>query len=364
MITSRLFTLTALCYFLLLGPIDAYAFLGMFGDSTIESVQEGVLDFDRSTTVKNALEGNPFLMNPSWKKFETSQKRTVVEFAANINFLELKDYLLKAIDNESIYGFLKMEHNGLTTLPDIKVVIQFLVHADSRFELSYLSLFDRDEDIAKYSPDKSGEFHTLYRGEFPSLYANVLFKPIRNYAMECIWKSNDIRGEYQLASSEIVDLITQGRLSSGEMLFSEKGIQKYGDIKNELKINVAQSDENEIHFNINTLGTVFASSDITSRYSNHVGKYFSKNSIMPAVVSVENAIGVFNHENVKFSVDNNMVASLTWYAEVDNQYTMIVKMHDTVSGKDVPPVFISPWGTIPSSEGINYDMADVRFSKI
>ena len=61
------------------------AFLVGCGDSTISKVKNGTLSLDKSTTIGNAFDNYSFFTETSWKKFETKQKSTIVEFEGKLD---------------------------------------------------------------------------------------------------------------------------------------------------------------------------------------------------------------------------------------------------------------------------------------
>lgn len=54
-------------------------------DSTISKVKKGTLPLDKSTTIGDAFDNYSFFTKTSWKKFETKQKSTVVEFEGKLD---------------------------------------------------------------------------------------------------------------------------------------------------------------------------------------------------------------------------------------------------------------------------------------
>ena len=54
--------------------------------TTVQIVKNGTLEFDKSVTVGNALDGYKYFGSTKWTSFQDSQKRTIVEFEAPYDY--------------------------------------------------------------------------------------------------------------------------------------------------------------------------------------------------------------------------------------------------------------------------------------
>lgn len=183
--------LITVCFFsfCLLQAQTSYAFWGLFGDSTVESVKSGTMDFDRSTTLGDALEGYQYLLNPTWETFEDSQKRTLVVFTATINMEKVFDYT----DSLSSEVFINYVSNGIFLLnrknkeqkPLIDYImsnqyqfsIEFQINKDDTFTASYFEILKNGEEFVYSTTLEQVEnaIYSLYKNELP-LLITLLFR--------------------------------------------------------------------------------------------------------------------------------------------------------------------------------------------
>lgn len=148
----------------------ALCLLAGCGNSTIESVKNGVLEFDKSTTIGQAFEGYQYFKSPKWSIIETKQKRKIVQFEARVDYMEvienmteqqansiihyaaygMRSSLYRAYDNDSrpgnalrydpiykqaLINILK-DHSKINDTHDLKLIVQFLINKDNTFNIS------------------------------------------------------------------------------------------------------------------------------------------------------------------------------------------------------------------------------------
>lgn len=89
------------------------------GCDVVSQVKEGVLAFDKSVTVGQALDGYQYFTSTNWSSFETSQGKTIVECSGDIK-------------NSSM-----------------KLTIQFQINKDDTFGLAYAGLWQGEEEISR-----------------------------------------------------------------------------------------------------------------------------------------------------------------------------------------------------------------------
>jgi hypothetical protein len=126
------------------------------------TVKNGVLEFDTSVTVGDALDGYDYFKSTSWDTFETSQGRTVVEFNGVMN--------LDAYEGSSFEGMAltsDMIDKAKDTIKELKLTYeaQFSISkSDDSFEVLYSGIKmtgksidnGEDADIDQSDDDRSG----------------------------------------------------------------------------------------------------------------------------------------------------------------------------------------------------------------
>ena len=87
----------------------------------IDSVKHGVLEFDKTVTVGNALEGYKFFTKKEWKFAEDAQKRKTVEFLGTLNPAD-------------VYGNIdpKLREKLLSTVNECVFYVKFNMSADNQ----------------------------------------------------------------------------------------------------------------------------------------------------------------------------------------------------------------------------------------
>lgn len=150
------------------------------GNSTIDSVKNGILDFDKSTTIGQAFEGYQYFTSPKWSIIETKQKRQIVQFEAKVNYITVIENMTEqqanSIINHAAYGMRsslsRVKNNDprpgntpryhpiyeqalINVLKDsskinknhnVKLIVQFLINKDDTFNISAVGV-NIDENI-------------------------------------------------------------------------------------------------------------------------------------------------------------------------------------------------------------------------
>lgn len=131
------------------------------GDPT-GSVKNGVLEFDTSVTVGQALDGYDYFKSTSWETFETSQGRTVVEFNG---VMDLDSYAGSSLEGMVLTS--DMIDKAKDTMKELKITYQAqfsISKTDDSFEVQYSGINitgkridnGEDADIDESDEDLSG----------------------------------------------------------------------------------------------------------------------------------------------------------------------------------------------------------------
>lgn len=110
----------------------------------ISSVKNGILDFDRSTTIGNVLDSYKYFSSKKWSSFQDQQKRTIVQFEAEIDKSAAiqaanQTYIVRRYSSAERYvtKCLEMQecplHSARTSL-----IIQFAILPGDSFEVVYV----------------------------------------------------------------------------------------------------------------------------------------------------------------------------------------------------------------------------------
>ena len=106
------------------------------GNNSMQRVQNGTLKFDKSVTVKDALEGYQYFKNKEWQTFKTSQGREIVQFTGEMN---LDGYANSTVTGISLSSDLIAK--AKSTLLGVSYVIQFAVSkTDNTFQIAGASI--------------------------------------------------------------------------------------------------------------------------------------------------------------------------------------------------------------------------------
>ena len=112
----------------------AVLFLGC-SNNPIDVVKNGTLDIDKSVSIGNAFEGYKYFSDKRWKTFVDQQKRTIVEFSADLR-LDMQDI-------ERNFGkFGSADPNRLEQIKSIVYIAQFKINKDElkKFNIAYSAI--------------------------------------------------------------------------------------------------------------------------------------------------------------------------------------------------------------------------------
>jgi len=109
----------------------------------VDSVKNGVLNLDKSTTIGDVFKGYKYFTNGEWKVIHDQQNRTIVQFSGTLprftkqfwnNLAENNHYFAKIEEDENPYIHKKVNK--------IMYIAQFKIDKDdtSKFNLSYSGL--------------------------------------------------------------------------------------------------------------------------------------------------------------------------------------------------------------------------------
>ncbi len=121
-------------------------------NSHIDTVRNGVLDLDKSTTVGKAFDNYSYFKKTSWSEFETKQGKIVVQFEGILDFDKLASGFDKSIHDKWIYDkYINYKNTIEQTNPSI--IVQFIINKDDTFNINYtgISINDKNEPIGTYN---------------------------------------------------------------------------------------------------------------------------------------------------------------------------------------------------------------------
>lgn len=102
------------------------------GSDPVDLVKNGILDFDKSVTVGNAIDGYKYFENVTWNTFKTDQGRVVVQVEGHIIFPDTN------VARKVIYKEKTFTCNLKEETIDPKYVIQFvLLQGEERFKIAH-----------------------------------------------------------------------------------------------------------------------------------------------------------------------------------------------------------------------------------
>jgi hypothetical protein len=125
----------------LLTAIFSIALTGC-GSSPIDQVKNGIMDFNQSTTVGQAIDGWVDCVGSEWTSFETDNGATVVEVMCP-NAYNDEQPLVQAMEEimESFRGDPNQQHDIEQYFIDsVTTKFQFTVNLDDTFETTYIGL--------------------------------------------------------------------------------------------------------------------------------------------------------------------------------------------------------------------------------
>ena len=157
---------TFACYGFLLAIIVS----GCLSSDPIQMVKKGTLEFDKSVTVGNALNGYKYFNSTKWTSFQDSQKRTIVQFDATYDYNKFIG--TTAEDFEPLTA--DMINKAKTNLGTVHIacVVQFAISTDKKtFEIvsSSTKISGTIEDTGK--PDEKNFDDENYQ-ELKRVYNN------------------------------------------------------------------------------------------------------------------------------------------------------------------------------------------------
>ncbi len=152
------------------------------GEKNIDIVKSGSLKIDSSVTVGNALDNYKYFSSTSWKEFEDSQKRMVVEFNGKIPLDTIIDNIANGRDKE-------VENRFLLKYPEFKsgaiVRIQFLIDASRKsFSVGYSCIEINGKQRCEGDLDNIKD---IYVNKFVScvkVFGSMMFNEVRNQVLE------------------------------------------------------------------------------------------------------------------------------------------------------------------------------------
>ena len=127
------------------------------GDSDIDGVKNGILDFDTSRTVEEVFSAK--LDDIEWTKFTSDNNKTVVEVTGywvndkNFKALEEAEKKLAEVEASGNEALSLILRNTIAStmfalpMPGDQVLVQFVVNKDDTFEFQYGELLDSDGNI-------------------------------------------------------------------------------------------------------------------------------------------------------------------------------------------------------------------------
>ncbi len=130
---------------------DSGGFFGLFtskssGDKYVETVKEGYLAFDESTTVGNVLDNYGYITSANWSSFEDQQKRKIVQFEGALDQIKIAQELSQPKYSLALLSALSSTDTLKKLLADKKsklyrtqwnLVVQFKIMKGDEFEISY-----------------------------------------------------------------------------------------------------------------------------------------------------------------------------------------------------------------------------------
>jgi hypothetical protein len=145
-------------------------------------VKSGSLKIDSSVTVGNALDNYKYFSSTSWKEFEDSQKRIVVEFNGKIPLDTVINNIANGRDKE-------VENRFLLKYPEFKsgaiVRIQFLVDVDRKsFSVGYSCIEINGKQRCEGDFDNIKD---IYVNKFVScvkVFGSMMFNEVRTQVLE------------------------------------------------------------------------------------------------------------------------------------------------------------------------------------
>lgn len=129
----------------------SFAGCSKIGDD-ISLVKNGILFFDKSLTVGQAVDGYKYFKTRTWEKFTADNGRKVVQFTGTIDMdnSEIKTkYAERYAENrveQSNYQRSEKEMVNYLRFSSEKVIIQFLINVDNTFENNAISAIGTKED--------------------------------------------------------------------------------------------------------------------------------------------------------------------------------------------------------------------------
>jgi hypothetical protein len=113
------------------------------GSSPVDTVKNGVLDFDKSATIGDVFKGYKYFTNGEWKIIHDQQNRTIVQFSGILQLDEKFWHAVAVINYRDRYLSLEEAENTLQKMINkIIYIAQFTIDKDnySKFKLSYSGL--------------------------------------------------------------------------------------------------------------------------------------------------------------------------------------------------------------------------------
>lgn len=140
-------------------------------DNSVDIVKNGRLDFDKSTTVGNALDNYPFFKATSWSTFQDQQKRTIVEFRGTFDLIAISKYLCSInAPNIGLGELQQCINNRDCRLYKDKweAIIQFHIMGDNQFKVGFAGESFNGSKAGSW-PQSYNNMKLIYQGQLTYL---------------------------------------------------------------------------------------------------------------------------------------------------------------------------------------------------
>ena len=121
----------------------------------VSMIKSGYLEFDKSLTTGQALDGYKYFKTKSWKPFVTEQGRRIVEFTGVVDMdnPDIKNNISKALYDASVPAKFKFY--------SVRTAIQFVINQDNTFKIQGISVLGTQND-GKTELEKAGIMEPNY----------------------------------------------------------------------------------------------------------------------------------------------------------------------------------------------------------